>query len=1147
MDVRILGALEAHIDGRAVDLGVRRDRLCFAVLALHAGAAVRTAQLAEALWPAGPPARWEGALQSHISRLRNVLEPDRAPRTPSKRIETRGDGYVLHLADDELDARRFERAASAGRTALARGEHARAASALRGALDEWRGSVLADVGDASALLTDVHRLDQLRLVASEEWAEAELALGRHARLVSDLEVLVREHPLRERFWELLLLALYRSGRQAEALRRFQEVRAVLVGELGIEPGPPLRRLETAILRHESTLSLSGDALTDPDAGAGATAAVTLPSWLRPPDDAFVGRSRELSTLARTFQTSGSGERRLVLVEGEPGIGKTRLVREACRELAAAGVLVLGGRCDEEPLHVLQPFAEAIGRLASVDGDRLARHAPADVAALAGLVPELARHAVPALAVDADAYRYLLFRGASHVLDAKIVGRDLVLVLDDLQWATPSTLQLLVHILRDDDRGGLLVIATVRDTEPNEELASLTADLHRERRVKRITLAGLDPADVARLVAARSTKLRADDVFAKTEGNPFYVEELVRHLDESGDSNGADPVPDSVRDTIARRLLRLPDETRRVLGIAAVCGAEFRLPTLAIAADTDVELVDDLLAIAVRAGVITEHPSRVGTYDFSHALIQTVLRDGLGAARQARVHRRIGDALATTGGDDGEIARHLLAAAADGSDPRPGVEAARRAADLSIERYTYDDAVTLLRSAMATLFAQGADSEPLACRVAIALAVALRNSGIYPEREALLERAWEHACAIDDVELLADVVIEGCSLDNNPLDPWPARVEQVRVRLDDDTRASLLLTAIQAAVLAGTPGDTARQLAEWAVARADRFGPIERHVVLMHATIALGASSPIERVVELARGARDAAREAGNTFELVSALSVLRLSYLGAGDLAASDEIAQSYEDLVRSVRVPRYMAGVEQRRAMRALLAGRFAEAEAHANQAYVLQPTDEYLEGLAVQLFATCYEQGRFGEIRPAVEAWAAEYERTAWKIGLATLLAEAGDHDDARALIAPMLATGLPEVAPHDDLYFLCVAAAATTIVDLGEPEHAGELYELLAPHASRVIVAASGALCWGSVHRFLGPLAALMGNLDRASMHFEAAMAVHERLGARPFLARDRLAFARMLREQDGDDVRIAALERTGIALARELGMRHLIDRY
>jgi hypothetical protein len=637
------------------------------------------------------------------------------------------------------------------------------------------------------------------------------------------------------------------------------------------------------------------------------------------------------------------------------------------------------------------------------------------------------------------------------------------------------------------------------------------------------------------------------VFAKTEGNPFYVEELVRHLDESGGTLDMAAVPASVRDTIARRLLRLPDEARRLLGVAAVAGAEFRLDTLAIAGGVSVDEADDALAPAVQAGVVHERTANVGSYAFSHALIQRVLRDGLGAARLARVHRRIGDALAETGGDDGDIARHLLAATADGSDPVPGVEAALRAAEQAVQRYTYDDAIAVLQHAVSTLAASSAREPRLACRAEIALAVALRSAGVYPERDPALESAWAHANEAEDPELLADVIVEGCASAAYPSATWLTRIEDVRERLDEDSRGRLMLTAVLCHVEALRPGDSARRLAEWAVARMHAFGPIERHTVLMHATQVLGASSPIERVVDLARGACDAAREAGSAAELVVALSVLRLAYLGAADLARSDEIANQYEELVQAVRIPRYMAGVEQRRAMRALLAGRFTEAEAHANQAYALQPNEEYFEGLAVQLFAICYEQGRLEEIRPAVEIWAAEFERPAWKIGLAALLAESGEPAAARAALSPFLAAGLPEVVPPDDLFFLCIAAAATVVAETGDAGHAETLYELLSPHASRVIVTAQGALCWGSIHRVLGPLAVLMEHLDRAAVHFETAMAVHERLGARPFLARDRLAFARVLRRTGGDRVRIAQLERTGLALARELGMHRLVDRY
>ncbi len=572
--------------------------------------------------------------------------------------------------------------------ALGRGDYAPAAELFDRALAEWRGPVLADLADAPFVTADANRLDELRLVAREERAEAELALGGHATAVADLEVLVQEHPLRERCWELLLLALYRSGRQAEALRRYQDVRSVLVDELGIEPGPALRELETSILRQDD--ELLGVAL-----GRGASsepATVALPTWLRPPNDAFVGRAAEREVIAREWKRALEGTRRLVVVDGEPGIGKTRLVREVCRELAIDGALVVGGRCPEEPLHALEPFAEAVGRFAAADAARLAAVLPNDIAVLGGLIPEFAVHAAPLAAVDAQTQTLLLFRAFSAVLDARNAGRPVVVVLDDLHWAPAATLRLLAYLLRDDDRGPLLVVATARDTEPRPDVDALIADMRREHRMERVALSGLEVEHVNALARARGSTDDPQRLYAMTDGNPFYVEELVRHVAESGGELATDSVPDSVRDTIARRLLRLPGRVRRLLGVGAVAGQEFRLDILAAAGEVTIDEADDALLGAMAAGVVSESPVRAGVYMFSHALIRTVLRDGLGGARQARVHRRIGDALVAANGDATEIAFHLLAAASDGSDSRPGIQYARQAARLAIAQFTYEDAI-----------------------------------------------------------------------------------------------------------------------------------------------------------------------------------------------------------------------------------------------------------------------------------------------------------------------------------------------------------------------------------------------------------------------------------------------------------------------
>jgi DNA-binding SARP family transcriptional activator len=1139
MDVRILGTLEAREGGSTIDLGLRQARVVFAVLALHAGSPVRSARVAELLWPEGPPRSWEGTVQSHVSRLRKALEPNRRPREPSARLVTHGDAYVLQLEDDELDARRFESLASAGRSSMASGEPLRAAELFERALAEWRGSVLADLRDPSALGPEVARLDELRVLTMEELADAWLTLGDHRRAVAELESMVKVHPLRERCWELLLLALYRSGRQSEAVRRYQEVRSLLVGELGIEPGPSLRSLEADILRHAPGL---GGHRSEPSVVANEPIDVPLPSWLHPPRDAFVGRDGELAAVADDFGRSVDGARILTLVVGEPGIGKSRMIRQAARELARRDAVVLGGRCVEEPLHVLEPFAEAVGGLASEEVERLERDAPGDLTVLAGLVPELSKRAVPFASLDADAHRYLLFRAVSGLLDSRGLSRPVVLVLDDLHWAAPAALQLLVHLLHDDERGPLLVLASARDTEMSEALSAMVADLRREHRLDLIPLVGLDAGETAALASARGGR-DASELFEMTEGNPFFIEELVRHFAESGDEISEEGLPDSVRDTIARRLLRLPEPSRKVLGVAAVAGRAFRLDVVARAAGVDVDAADDALDVANRAGIVSDHGQPTGSCAFTHALIPAALRQGLGAARLARVHRRYGKALADLDGDAGEVARHLLAAAEDGSDVVPGVEAALVAARRAVEQYTYHDAIALLEPAWSAMVSRDDAEVALVCRLAIALARTLRRAGAYEERTALLEQAWSRATASGSDVLLADVIVEGCAATVDPCEPWVSRAEEVLARLEEDSERRVMLTAILCYVRSREPGERAKDLAEWAMARVARLQPVERRVVTEYCISVIAASSPAERVVDLARGMVVDARESGNEFEVIEALSVLRRVQLAAADIVACEETARDYEELVSSVRVPRFMAGVEQRKAMMALLQGRFAQAEGHAGEAVALQPIPEFIEGFAVQTLALRLEQGRLGEVREGVEEWARREPRVAWTLGLAMVMAELGELDEARRAMHAAVSSRFESV-PRDELYFLSLGVAARTVALLDDRESAGMLYELLSPHMSRVVVAAEGALCWGSIHRFLGPLSAMTGSSERAAMHFEAAISIHERMGALPFLARDRLAYADMLGMLEGDPVRVGDLKRTGLALARRLGMASLL---
>jgi DNA-binding SARP family transcriptional activator len=253
MDFRILGPLEVYEDGRPLPLGGRRQRELLALLLVHANEVVPAESLIEALWGDERPATAVKALQVHVSQLRRRLEPLRRPRSESRLLQSRGSGYALQLEPDQLDLYRFERLRAEARQALAEGVAAEAAAKLHEALTLWRGPPLADLASEPFAALEATRLEELHVAALEERIEADLALGREAELVAELESLAGRHPLRERLRGQLMLALYRSGRQAEALDIYQQTRRALVEELGIEPGPELQRLEQAILRQDPGL------------------------------------------------------------------------------------------------------------------------------------------------------------------------------------------------------------------------------------------------------------------------------------------------------------------------------------------------------------------------------------------------------------------------------------------------------------------------------------------------------------------------------------------------------------------------------------------------------------------------------------------------------------------------------------------------------------------------------------------------------------------------------------------------------------------------------------------------------------------------------------------------------------------------------
>jgi len=333
LPVGLLGTLEVvGDDGRPVDIGGAQPRVVLALLVAEAGRVVSTDTLLDAVWGDEPPASAAGTLQTYVSRLRRALASVGAT------IEREPAGYRLAIDPVQLDVHRFEDLADRGRAALDAGDPATARQLLVEAAGLWRGPALLEVRDRLQASGLARRLDERRLAALEDRFTADLELGRHAAVVGELAQLVTEHPLREGLWALLATARYRSGQQADALRAIADARRTLVDELGVEPGPRLREIEAAILAQDSTLDAAPRpvpaVVQAPDPGLPSAAGDRAP---------IVGRDGELATLRQALDDAFGGRPSVAVVQGEAGVGKTRLVEELAAEAVARGAQVVWGR------------------------------------------------------------------------------------------------------------------------------------------------------------------------------------------------------------------------------------------------------------------------------------------------------------------------------------------------------------------------------------------------------------------------------------------------------------------------------------------------------------------------------------------------------------------------------------------------------------------------------------------------------------------------------------------------------------------------------------------------------------------------------------------------------------------------------------
>lgn len=766
MDFGILGTLELTSGGTSVALPRAKPRAVMAMLLLHPNQVVSADRLSEALWGDDPPPSAANTLQGYVSHLRQVLATNAGPDDGAA-VRTQAPGYVLMVTLERIDAWRFERLAAEARQALADQDPERAAERLGDALSLWRGPALADFADQPFAIGEAARLEELRLVAQEDSADAKLALGHHNQLAGGLQALVDQHPLRERLWGQLMLALYRCGRQAEALRAFQDARRILSDELGIDPSPTLRRLEADILAQAQGL--------DWRAGPSRQGSSYLASEEPAAEHELIGRDPEMASLDAALGRAAAGTGQMALVSGEPGVGKTRLVEELAQHARRAQAHVAWGRCFEgEGAAAFWPWTQVVSSLIDrCDPEALrAALAPgaADIAQIVPEVKEMFPGVEPPPVVDIDDARVRLYEAVTRFLLRLAGASPLVLCIEDIHWADVPSLQLLGVLASRVDAAGILLVATFRDVDPvvGGPLRDCLAVLARSALVNRVALAGLDESEAGRLLASVTGTEPSPELVAaihgRSEGNPFFVTELARdvgaHVGTApGPMGEVGQVPVGVRDVIRRRVARLPHDTLQLLAITAVIGREFDLEVL-FALSTDQDATLDQLEPALREGLVIQSREERSRYQFSHALVAETIYDQSTPVARARLHHRVGEALELLHhGDDTiqlvEVAHHFYRAVPAGPVDK-ALAYALRAAAAAEGRLAYEQAQEQLRRAVELARRMPASeraSRELDVQVRMFFLLMKRGYGAPGVKEACT-RALELSRAVQDLRQVA---------------------------------------------------------------------------------------------------------------------------------------------------------------------------------------------------------------------------------------------------------------------------------------------------------------------------------------------------------------------------------------------------------
>lgn len=1090
MEFRILGPLEVLRDGRPVPLTRAKQRALLLALLLRANEVVSVDSLVDALWGERPPPTAHVALQGHVSQVRKVLPP--------QTLLTRPPGYVLQIEPEWVDAYRFGLLRAQAREALGAGDPHTAATALHEALALWRGSPLVDLADDSLLRGEAGRLEELRVAAVEERVEAELAAGRDGDLVPELESLVQASPFRERLRAQLMLALYRAGRQADALQAYADARQALVEELGIEPGPDLQRLQQQILRQDPVLR---------------------PCDAAPTTGLIFGRSSELRELRAAVHDMLAGRGRVLLLEGAAGIGKTRLAEEIEAYARAQGAATLWGRSyegDAEPpywpwVQVLRelPDAHVAGRAAGL---------------VAGGVEEEET-------ADAERDRFRIFEEVWSSIRARANEQPLVLVLEDLHWADPASLLVLLFAARNMRDANVLIVGTYRedDLDRTHPLTPIVGELRRERLCDRIHLDGLGPDDVGALVealAGDSASSLAATLHADTGGNPFFVREIVEHLVETGRiGEGAAPdeldIPHSVREVVEQRLTRLSDACRELLTLASVLG-EFSETVAARILGVDRAGMLARLDEANVAGVLVE--TGLGRYAFSHALVRETLAAQLDTMTRLELHRRAGETLEGMYGNDlephlGELAHHFFEAAR-GGDVRKAIDYCRRAAEHDTSQLAYEQAAQRLARALQLLAIEEGASPQERCELLLTLGDAYWRSSSFRKARRTFREAAELARAHGPADALARSAIgyAGGAFDitirNDFLTELIADALEALPPEETKLRARLLARLAQALVAYPERAEERAQLAEAAMALAQDDST--RAYVITSALMAQWRPEDAGQRLEMSSAIVELGTRLRNDGLRLNGLFWRIQTHAELGNAVGIETDVREYERCsdrrpVVYARWSLHLLGVLQ-----ALLVGDVREGRRLAELALEMGESHDNpnaLQVFAVQSIGLARLEGSADQLLELGGSVLEQYPNVwAWRAIFSTLYAWSGREEEARTELSRVAARGFA-LLPRDLLWTSGVVFSAETAALLDAKEEAEALYALLQP-IGHLHVVLGWVLHDGSIARRLALLAATLGRFTEAEAHFLAAIESERRMGAAAAVVQSQCDYAFVL---------------------------------